>query len=253
MDRATYPSLAGQRAYITGGASGIGAALVRAFAGQGAQVAFCDRDKAAGAALKDALNGEGGTVLFDALDVTQTEELQRSVREAGAAMGGLDILVNNVANDARHDPLSVTSDEWQRMMGVNLECAFFAAQAAIPLMQTAGGGAVVMMSSINAVISPRDMPIYATAKAGILGMTRTLSRQYGPDGIRVNAVLPGWVETERQRELWLNPDSEKAWLEGTSLQTLIDPDDIANLVLFLSAHDSRMITGQQVIIDAGWM
>lgn len=236
MDFARYPSLAGRRVFITGGATGIGAALVEGFAAQGAVVGQVDLHDHAGAAA-----------WFRRLDVTDTPALQAAIREFAA--DGLDILINNVANDTRHDPLATSPDQWQRLMAVNLDCGFFAAQAAIPLM--AGGGAIINFSSINALLGPAGMPAYVAAKSAIVGLTKALARQYGPAGIRVNAILPGWVVTERQLELWLTPEAEAAWMEQVALKTRILPADIARLALFLAADDSRMITGQSLVIDGG--
>ena len=240
--RATYPSLAGRRVFITGGATGIGAEMVRAFAGQGARVSFIDLDAAAGAALAAATATD-----FARIDVTDVAALQAAITAAGR----IDVLVNNVANDTRHDPLKVTETDWRRTMAVNLDAAFFAAQAVIPAMQANGGGAIINFSSINALLGPADMPGYVTAKAGLLGLTKALARQYGGTRIRVNSILPGWVVTERQLAHWLTPEAEAEWAKLTALPDRILPADVASLALFLAADDSAMITGQQFIIDAG--
>ena len=240
--RATYPSLAGRRVFITGGATGIGAEMVRAFAGQGARVSIIDLDAAAGAALAAATATD-----FARIDVTDVAALQAAITAAGC----IDVLVNNVANDTRHDPLKVTETDWRRTMAVNLDAAFFAAQAVIPAMQANGGGAIINFSSINALLGPADMPGYVTAKAGLLGLTKALARQYGGTRIRVNSILPGWVVTERQLAHWLTPEAEAEWAKLTALPDRILPADVASLALFLAADDSAMITGQQFIIDAG--
>lgn len=242
MLRATYPSLRDKCVFITGGATGIGAELVRAFAAQGARVSFIDIDAASGFAL----SGETATH-FQQVDVTDVAALKLSL----AAAGRIDVLINNVANDARHDPLAVTEDYWRRCMAVNIDAAFFASQAAIPGMQAQGGGAIINFGSINALLGPEGMPGYVTAKAGLIGMTKALARQYGVDHIRVNAILPGWVVTDRQLETWLTPEAEAAWSELVAIKDRILPPDAASLALFLAADDSRMITGQKFIIDAG--
>jgi D-xylose 1-dehydrogenase len=240
--RATYPSLKGRSIFITGGATGIGAELVRAFAAQGAQVRFVDLDAESGVALATETGAH-----FTRVDVTDTTALKASI----TATERIDILINNVANDTRHDPLAVTEDYWRRCMAVNLDAAFFASQTVIPVMQANGGGSIINFSSINAVLGPEGMPGYVTAKAGLLGMTKALARQYGVDHIRVNTILPGWVVTERQLETWLTPEAEAEWSKLVAIKNRIQPPDVASLALFLAADDSAMITGQQFIIDAG--
>ncbi len=242
MPRASYPSLAGRHVFITGGATGIGAEMVRAFAAQGARVGFIDLDAVAGAALASATGTH-----FTRVDATDVAALQQAI----IAAGRIDVLVNNVANDTRHDPLGVSEADWRRCMAVNLDAAFFAAQAAIPPMQAHGGGAIINFSSINALLGPEGMPGYVTAKAGLLGLTKALARQYGAQRIRVNTILPGWVVTERQLAHWLTPEAEAEWARLTALKDRILPADVASLALFLAADDSAMISGQQFIIDAG--
>lgn len=250
---ATFHSLAGRRVFITGGAAGIGAAMVEAFGAQGAVVGHIDLAADAAAALADRLQQAGHPrPWFRRVDVTDTPALKQAVADFAAAAGGLDVLVNNAANDTRHDPLSMTEDGWRRCMAVNLDCAFFAAQRAVELMRgSPTGGAIINFSSINALLGPGDMPGYVTAKAGLLGLTKALARQYGPDGIRVNAILPGWVVTQRQLDLWLTEEAEAAWTAQVCLKQRITPRDAANLALFLASDDSRMITNQHFIIDAG--
>jgi len=243
LSGATYPSLRGKHVFITGGATGIGAELVRTFAEQAASIRFCDVQDAAGTALAAHI-GERATYLH--VDVTDVAALQSAVADAP-----VDILINNVANDARHDPLTTTPDFWRRCMAVNLDATFFACQSAIPMMQQQGGGAIINFSSINALFGPEGMPGYVAAKAGLLGLSKTLARQYGADRIRVNSILPGWVVTERQLEHWLTPEAEDEWAKQVMLKDRILPRDVANLGLFLAADESRMITGQHFIVDAG--
>ncbi len=249
---ARYPSLAGRSILITGGATGIGAAMVEAFSEQGALVGQIDLAEDAAAALADRLEAAGlPRPWFRQVDVTDTAALQTAIADFAAAWGGLGVLVNNVANDSRHDPMTTTPESWRGCMAVNLDCAFFAAQQAVALMRQAGGGSIINFSSINALLGPADMPGYVTAKAGLIGMTRALARQYGPEAIRVNCILPGWVVTQRQLDLWLTPEAEADWMEQVALKERILPCDAANLALFLSADDSRMITSQSFVIDGG--
>lgn len=228
--------------FITGGATGIGAELVRAFAAQCAQVHFIDIDDAAGRQLAAETGAQ-----FECVDVTDIAGLKSAILRSGP----VHVLINNVANDARHDPLTMTEASWRQCLAVNLDPAFFAAQTVIPMMQAAAGGAIINVSSINALLGPEEMPGYVTAKAGLLGMTKSLARQYGVDRIRVNALLPGWVVTDRQLEKWLTPETELAWTGLVAIKDRILPSHVASLALFLAADDSAMITGQQFIIDAG--
>ena len=241
---AIYPGLKARVIFITGGATGIGAELVRAFVGQGAVVSFCDIQDEAGRALAAEL---GATARYAHVDVTDVAALQSAI----AAHDRIDVLINNVANDTRHLPQDVTPESWRRCMAINLDAAFFAAQAVIPLMDGAGGGSIINFSSINALLGPEDMPGYVTAKAGLLGMTKALARQYGTRKIRVNAILPGWVVTERQLDKWLTPQAEAEWAKLVAIKERIHPSDVANLALFLADDGSAKITGQQFIIDAG--
>lgn len=253
LEYATYPSLSGRRVFITGGATGIGAAMVEAFSEQGAIVGHLDLAVDAAEALADRLETTGkARPWFARVDVTDASALKAAIADFAVAAGGFDVLVNNVANDTRHDPLETSEDSWRKCMAVNLDCAFFASQRAVELMRSVGkGGAIVNFSSINAVLGPEGMPGYVTAKAGLLGMTKALARQYGMDGIRVNTILPGWVVTQRQLDLWLTEDAEAAWMEQVCLKQRIEPRDAANLALFLASDDSRMITNQHFVIDGG--
>lgn len=249
---AIYPSLDKRTVFITGGASGIGAALVGAFCRQKASVGFIDIDERSAARLiKDVQEQTGAAVWFRPVDVRDVPTLQNSIDEFAKAHGCVDVLINNVANDTRHQPLDVTEQSWRNCLRVNLDSAFFASQSAIKLMKDMGGGSIINFSSINALIGPTEMPGYVSSKAALLGLTKALARAYGVDGIRVNAVLPGWVVTERQLENWLTPQIEQEWMQQTALKSRILPEDVANLVLFLAADDSRMITNQQFVIDGG--
>ena len=249
---ASYPSLQGQCIFITGGATGIGAALVRAFAQQGANVAFVDIDVDSAKQLLNELESEQGPKLwYQATDVTNVQALQQAILDADAQLGPVGVLVNNAANDMRHAPADVTAQSWRDCMAINLDAAFFAAQAAAGLMTQRNSGSIINFSSINALLGPSNMPGYVTAKAGIIGLTKALARDYGPNGVRVNAILPGWVATERQLQTWLTPDEESRWMEQVALQERLLPEDVANLALFLAATESKMITGQSFTVDAG--
>lgn len=244
---AAYPSLRGRSVMITGGATGIGAAMVRAFAEQGARVGFVDLDAAAGEALVTEI---GASAWFRRVDVTDTGNLKAAIADFAAQADGLSVLVNNVANDTRHDPATTTEAAWRGAIAVNLDAAFFASQAAIALMR-GKGGAIINFSSINAITGPPQMPAYVAAKAALLGLTKALAREYGPEDMRVNCILPGWVVTDRQLKLWLTPEAEAAWMKDTPLKRRILPEDVARLALFLASDDSAMITGQSFVIDGG--
>jgi NAD(P)-dependent dehydrogenase (short-subunit alcohol dehydrogenase family) len=247
QNSAIYPSLAGQTVFITGGATGIGAAMVRAFTRQQANVVFADIDAESGLALVSELDN---APRFVCVDITQTPQLQEAIVQANA-WGPLTILINNAANDMRHTPAEVTEASWRDTMAINLDAAFFAAQTASPLMAGHGGGSIINFSSINALLGPQNMPGYVTAKAGLIGMTKALARDFGPDLIRVNAILPGWVVTQRQLESWLTPAEEEKWMQQVALPKRLMAEDVAKLALFLAADESAMITGQSFTIDGG--
>ncbi|MEH6609766.1 MAG: SDR family oxidoreductase [Halioglobus sp.] len=249
---ASYPSLIGKAVFITGGATGIGAALVEAFLKQGAQVGFVDLDSNAAHGLQqDLLEKTGKQPWFCKVDVSDVPALHGAIDAATEALGPISTLINNVANDNRHSPDAVTEEFWQQCMAVNLDATFFACQRVYESMKAEGGGSIINFSSINALLGPSNMPGYVTAKAGLIGMTKALARDYGDAGVRVNAILPGWVVTDRQLDTWLTPEAESAWMEQVALKTRLLPRDIANLALFLAAGDSSMITGQSFTIDGG--
>lgn len=253
---ATYPSLAGRGVVITGGATGIGAALVRAFAAQGARVAFLDKDAVAGEALVDALGREAGATTrprFIACDLTDTAALRRAVGEAQQTLGGIGVLVNNAANDTRHGFPDLTPETFDACIAVNLKHQLFAAQAAAPIMAAAGGGSIVCLGSIAWLNNTTGMIAYTTAKAGIHGMVRTLARLLGPQRIRVNALLPGWTMTERQLTHWVDAAAEAEIDRAQCLPGRVMPEDVARMALFLAADDSAMITQQAFIVDGGWV
>lgn len=243
-----FDSLKGRGIFLTGGATGIGAAMVEAFAIAGASVWFNDIDTKNGSALADRL---GSPVTFVAADATDASALKSCIDSAAAAMGRLDVLVNNVANDLREDFAEITPDSWRRMLSINLDPVVFASQASLPYLKAASSGSIINFSSLNALIGPADLPTYTAAKAAIIGLTKSLANEYGKDGIRANAIVPGWVVTEKQRKLWLTPEADEAWKTQCALKSDILPSDVANLALFLASDASRMITSQSLVIDAG--
>ena len=246
---ATYPSLAGRPVFITGGASGIGESLVRAFAAQRAKVAFVDIDAARGEALAGALPGSR----FMACDLGDLAALRACVEQARSAHGDMAVLVNNAADDTRHTLADLTAEYWDSRFAVNLRPMVFAAQAAAPQMRRRGGGSIINFGSISWRIGQAGMVGYTTAKAAVHGLTRSLARELGPGNIRVNTISPGWVMTERQIKLWVNADSERQLDQSQCLPGRLAPDDIAAMALFLAADDSRMCTSQDFTVDAGWV
>ena len=245
-----FPDLAAASVFITGGGSGIGAALTEGFLRQGAKVSFVGRSDAS-EFVEQMADTTGNRPLFVRCDITDTKALQAAVRKAGEQHGPIRVLVNNAADDDRHQTLAVDEAYWDKAMAINLKAYFFAAQAVIPGMQAAGGGAIVNFSSISYMMGNAGYPAYAAANAGITGLTRTLAREFGPDGIRVNALMPGWVLTPKQRELWADPDKLAAHLARQCLKRHIEPDDIVEPVLFLASRASGMMTGQALVVDGG--
>jgi NAD(P)-dependent dehydrogenase (short-subunit alcohol dehydrogenase family) len=247
---AVYPDLSGASVLVTGGGSGIGAALTEAFLRQGARVAFVQRsDGTAFAAAMEAATGARPLALR--CDVTDTPALRDAMAAAAAAHGPVTVLVANAADDARHATLDVTPEYWEKSLAVNFGHYFFAAQAAIPGMRAAGGGSIILFSSISYMMGNAGYPAYMAANAGITGLARGLAREFGPDRIRVNALAPGWVMTEKQRRLWASPADIAAHLEKQCLKETLDPADIAGGTLFLASRASRMMTGQVLVIDGG--
>ena len=244
---ATYPSLRDQVAFVSGGATGLGAEFVAQLAAQGVRVGFVDIQDEAGRALAEKVGG-----LYLHCDVRDVAALQDAIAVTGERLGPVTVLVNNAANDQRQSVETLSMAEWDEFMEVNLRHHFFATQAVVPMMRAAGRGSVVNMGSISAHIDLMDLPVYITAKAGIEGLTRTLARELGPDGIRVNCVLPGWVMTERQLSNWITPEAEASIQRNQCLPQKLDPADVARLVLWLAADDSRSCTAQRWFIDAGW-
>jgi NAD(P)-dependent dehydrogenase (short-subunit alcohol dehydrogenase family) len=251
---ARYPSLEGRAVLVTGGASGIGESIVIHFARQGSRVAFFDIQDEAARRLVEGLTAEGcAAPLYIHCDLTDVAALKSAVGQVLSNLGGVDVLVNNAANDQRHTVDEVTPDYWDRSMAVNLRPQFFMIQAVLPAMRKAGRGAIVNMSSISWMIPSTGVPLYIAAKAAIVGLTRTLAHEVGKDNIRVNAVLPGAIATERQKQLWYTPEYKAEIMESQALNRDILPEDVARLVLFLAADDSSAITNQSYIVDGGWV
>jgi D-xylose 1-dehydrogenase len=251
---AVYPSLRDRVAFVSGGASGLGAEFVSQLARQGVRVGFVDLQDDAGAALAAELADAGyPPPLYQHCDVRHIAALQRAIAETAERLGPVTVLVNNAANDERHAVETLSVAEWDDRLNVNLRHHFFATQAVVPMMRAAGRGSVVNLGSISAHIDLMDLPVYITAKAGIEGLTRTLARELGPAGIRVNCVLPGWIMTERQLTHWVTPEAEASIARNQCLPYRLYPADVARLVLWLAAEDSRGCTAQTWIADAGWM
>jgi NAD(P)-dependent dehydrogenase (short-subunit alcohol dehydrogenase family) len=249
---AHYPSLQDRCVFITGGGSGIGASLVEHFVRQNAKVAFVDVDTAAAEAVCDSLAGSGDhDPLFIPCDLRDIPALQEALAQAAATLGPIQVLVNNAARDTRIEVKDIDVATWDEMQAINLRPVFFAAQAVFEGMESLGGGSIINFSSPSFMRRSPRLTAYGSAKAAIIGLTRTLSRDLGGAGIRVNAVVPGWTMTERQKTLWLTPEIERELMANQSLKEKLMPEDVARLVLFLAADDSRMITAQTYIIDGG--
>lgn len=252
MTYATYPSLANRLVFVSGGSSGIGAELVRAFAAQGTRVAFCGTKPDGGRAVIDEIQAVGHRPpWYAACDVRDVAAYQALLRELIAREGPVHVLVNNAGRDDRHAMEDVTPEFWDDRLALNLRHYFFAIQAVAPAMADAGGGSIVNMGSVSWMRGRPNLVGYTTAKAGILGLTRTLARELGPRNIRVNAIVPGAIVTERQTALHRDPTADQAFLDAQCLKIRLDPGHVARATLFLAADDSNGITGQHVLVDAG--
>jgi len=252
--KAIYPDLAGRTVFITGGGSGIGAALTRAFAHQGARVAFVDIATEASQALVEAIAAEGvkHAPLFLECDIRDVGLLRQAVVEAAASLGDITVLLNNAAHDERHAVERVTPEYWDDRIAVNMRPVFFAAQAVIPMMQRAGGGSIVNFGSVSWKLRQGGMPAYTMAKASMQGLTRGLARDFGKQNIRVNTLVPGWVMTERQLTLWVTPEAEREIDAGQALAGRVHPEHIAEMALFLASDASAMCSAQEFVVDGGW-
>ena len=245
-----FSDLEGASVFITGGGSGIGAALTEGFLAQGAKVAFVQRSDAT-AFCDEMQAATGARPHHMACDITDTKRLRACIAEAGEKHGNITVLVSNAANDKRHETLEVTEEFYDWSQSINLKSYFFTAQAAIPQMQAAGGGSIINFSSVSYMMGNAGYPVYAASNAGITGLTRALAREFGPDRIRVNALMPGWVMTQKQKDMWVTPEALKNQLDRQCLQDTLEPSDIVGGTLFLASNASRMMTGQALVIDGG--
>ncbi|KAB0330589.1 SDR family oxidoreductase [Janthinobacterium sp. PLB04] len=251
---AKYGSLQGKRVFITGGGSGIGESLVAEFAAQGALVAFVDIAVEASEALCRRLAEAGLTApLFRHCDITDIGSLQAVMAELARELGDFDILVNNAANDQRHQAQDVTLEYWNERIAINQRPMFFTCQAVFEGMKRQGGGSIINVSSISWHMKSGGYPVYATTKAAVVGLTRGLARDYGAHNIRVNTVTPGWVMTQRQIDLWVDDAAEVEIKKSQCLPSKLMPQDIAAMVLFLASDDGAMCSSQEFIVDAGWV
>src|SRR5690242_15312588 len=251
---ASYPSLKDRAVFVSGGGSGIGASIVEHFAGQGAKVGFVDIDEPASTALVKKISAAGlPAPLFLKADVRDVKAYQAAIAEAAAKLGTITVLINNAARDDRHDLADVTPDFWDERIAVNLRHQFFAIQAVAPGMKVAGGGSIVNFSSVSYHTMTARLSVYEAAKAAVIGLTRGLARDLGPDGIRLNAITPGWIMTQRQIDLWLTPEAEADLMKAQCLKEKVYPPDIARMALFLASDDSRLISAQNFVVDGGRM
>jgi NAD(P)-dependent dehydrogenase (short-subunit alcohol dehydrogenase family) len=251
MAFASYPSLVGRAVLVTGGGSGIGAEMVTAFAGHGARVVFVDIQEDASAALARSLSHCSHPPVFLPCDITDTAALQSTIEHIKQELGPVAVLINNAANDERHPIDEVTPEYWDAAMNVNLRHAFFAAQAVRPHMKELGHGSIINFSSTAWMYGGADFVAYSTAKSGVIGLTYALARAFGGDNIRVNAIAPGAVVTERQLRLWYSEAQADEMAARQMIKQRLLPEDIARAALFLAADDSRMITKQCIVVDAG--
>ena len=251
---AVYPSLEDRVVVVTGGASGIGESIVEAFVRQQARVVFLDiQDAAADNLIARMVDQRLPAPTYCRCDLTDIAALQETVRQIVETFGRVDVLVNNAGDDTRHAVAAVTPESWDRTMAINLKQQFFMAQAVAPGMLAARRGSIVNVGSIAWVIPSIGVPVYVAAKAAITGMTRTLAREFGAEDVRVNCVMPGAIATERQRRTWLTEEYKAEVIANQALKRLIEPEEVARLVLFLAADDSSAITGQSYVVDGGWV
>ncbi|MBD8877064.1 SDR family NAD(P)-dependent oxidoreductase [Roseibium polysiphoniae] len=247
---ATFPDLKNASVFITGGGSGIGAALTSGFLAQGTKIAFVQRSDAT-AFCDDMEKVHGNRPLFIPCDISDIPTLKAAMDKAAAQHGPITVLVNNAANDQRHTTEEVTEEYWDWCQSINLKPYFFACQHAVSGMRAAGGGSIINFSSISYMMGNAGYPGYTTANSGINGMSRSLAREFGPEKIRVNALAPGWVLTQKQKDKWVTPEALSAHLDRQCLKDEIAPEDIVDPVLFLASNSSRMMTGQALVVDGG--
>jgi D-xylose 1-dehydrogenase len=250
---AIYPDLENKAVLVTGGGSGIGEAIVRAFARQKSKVGFIDINAEASRMLATELQGAGSAVHFEHCDLTDIAALRTSVGHIRQAHGPISILVNNAAHDERHKTEDVTPEYWDNRIAVNLKHQFFAAQAVLPDMKANGGGAIVNFGSTSWMVGQGGMAAYTAAKSAVLGLTRSLARDFGQFNIRANAIAPGWIMTQRQIDLWLTPEAEKELMQRQCLKRKLYPPEIAKVVLFLASGEAGACTNQHYVVDGGWV
>ena len=251
---ASYPSLKDRAVFVSGGGSGIGASIVEHFAAQGAKVGFVDIDEVASKALGARISAAGHPApMFAKCDVRDIPAYQAAIIGMAARLGPFTVLINNAARDDRHSLEEVTPAYWDERIAVNLRHQFFAVQTVAPGMKKAGGGSIVNFSSVSYHTMTADLAVYQAAKAAVIGMTRGLARDLGPDKIRLNAITPGWIMTQRQIDLWLTPQAEAGLMQAQCLKEKLYPPDIARMALWLAADDSALVTAQNFVVDGGRM
>jgi len=253
LPSAIFPDLEDVGVLITGGASGIGAALVAGFAAQKAKVAFLDIDRTAGESLASSVSGTKHRPIFLPVDLTDLEATRAAVDTAGKALDGLKVLVNNAAWDDRRDIDELTEEYWQKSQDTNLRPALFVTQAALPFLRAGGGGSIINFSSIAYLLNMGEFPAYTTAKAGIIGLTKSLAGRLGRENIRVNAVMPGMVLTERQKKLWVSDAAATAFLDRQALKFSLVAEDLVGPCLYLASDCARAVSAQTMIVDGGCM
>jgi D-xylose 1-dehydrogenase len=250
---AIYPDLQGKVVLVTGGGSGIGESIVREFARQKASVAFIDIAVQPARGLVEELSREGAQVHFENCDLTDIPALRGAIAAIKARVGAVQVLINNAAHDERHSTESVTEEFWDSRIAVNLKHQFFCAQAVLPDMKSAGAGSIINMGSTSWMIGQGGMAAYTACKSGVLGLTRSLARDYGQFGIRVNTVAPGWIMTRRQLEKWVTPEGEAQIMERQCLKRKLQPAEIARFVVFMASEEASACTNQQYVVDGGWL
>lgn len=250
---AIYPDLESKVVIVTGGGSGIGEAIVRAFARQKAKVGFLDINKPASEKVAAELAGQGATVQFEHCDLTDIAALRASIAAIRAKLGSVSVLVNNAAHDERHKTEDVTPEYWDGRIAVNLRHQFFCAQAVLEDMKAARAGSIINFGSVSWMVGQGGMAAYTASKSGVIGLTRSLARDFGEYNIRVNAIAPGWIMTQRQLDLWLTPEGEKELMERQCLKRKLVPDDLAKFTVFMASEEAGACTNQHYVVDGGWV
>jgi NAD(P)-dependent dehydrogenase (short-subunit alcohol dehydrogenase family) len=250
---AIYPDLEGKTVIVTGGGSGIGASIVTHFARQKAKVGLIDINAEAAAAVTKALVEGGGQVHAAICDLRDVDAIRAAIDEIRKKLGPIGVLINNAAHDERHKTEDVTSAYWDDRIAANLKHQFFCAQAVLPDMKAAMAGAIINFGSTSWMVGQGGMAAYTAAKSAVLGLTRSLARDFGPYNIRVNAIAPGWIMTERQINLWLTPEGEKELMERQCLKRKLYPDDVARFTVFLASEEASACTNQHYVVDGGWV